>query len=1021
MNDTVMEMLAIMEGDPEALAHYGVGHLKGGHSGRYPWGSGNNPYQGIGSSGGVNASRAGNADFADRVDKMRKVKFTYTDPETGEHLEGDKAIAKSMGMGAREFRAQYSIATNERRLKNINTAQELFKQGKTTSEIARQMGVPRSTVESYLKPEAKAKSSKAMQTADDIRKIVDEKGMVDVGKGVELELNISRERLDQAVSILEQEGYVVHKGGIPQVTNPGKQTNQKVLCVPGTQAREIYDYGRVHSLTDYISRDGTTLEQKFNYPASMDSSRLKIRYAEEGGIYEDGTILIRPGKADLSLGDSRYSQVRIMVDNKYYLKGMALYGKDSDFPPGVDVIFNTNKGLGKPMEKVLKPIKDDPENPFGSLIKDADKGGQYWYDPKDGRRLEGQNDPSCKNPKLGLINKRADEGDWSEWADSLPSQFLSKQTEQLAKKQLDLAKLNTKAEYDDILRINNPTVRKHFLEKYADECDSAAADLKAAALPGQKYQVILPNSTLKDTEIYAPGYENGTQLALVRYPHGGTFEIPIVTVNNKNQLGRERLGTTPQDAVMINSRVAERLSGADFDGDTVMCIPTHDPKGNVRIQSTHALKGLEGFDPKAAYPKVPGMTMMKTKTTDNTQKEMGMISNLITDMTLGGASEDELARAVRHSMVVIDAGKHELNYKQSEIDNNIADLQKRYQRHVQPDGTVKYGGAATLISRSKGQASVEKRRGEYSINDPNSPNYNPNLPKGVKVYKKAIDLYYPDQSFDKKTRTTTYRLDNGKKLVVSWDDKKAVANTKPVEMKDPKTGKSYFVSADGAYIYRTKTRMEKTTKMDTVYDARELLSANPTKMELMYADYANTMKANANRARLEMLVTPNLEYNREMRKVYAEEVRSINKKLSQAMVNAPREREAQRRANVKRQEAIDRNADISNKDLKKKSQQALTQARTNVNSVSRRDRSIVLTDREWEAIQRGAISNSKLTDILNNSDPDRLRELATPKASSNSVSNTQVARMRAMASSNYTIAEIAKKLGVSPSTVSKYL
>lgn len=29
----------------EYLIHYGVGHDKGGHSGRYPWGSGENPSQ----------------------------------------------------------------------------------------------------------------------------------------------------------------------------------------------------------------------------------------------------------------------------------------------------------------------------------------------------------------------------------------------------------------------------------------------------------------------------------------------------------------------------------------------------------------------------------------------------------------------------------------------------------------------------------------------------------------------------------------------------------------------------------------------------------------------------------------------------------------------------------------------------------------------------------------------------------------------------------------------------------------
>ena len=147
----------------------------------------------------------------------------------------------------------------------------------------------------------------------------------------------------------------------------------------------------------------------------------------------------------------------------------------------------------------------------------------------------------------------------------------------MAEKQLKLAKANKAAEYDEIMSLTNPTIKKYYLEKFASNCDKAAVDLKAASLPGQKYHVIIPNNTLKDNEIYAPGYESGTKLALIRYPHGGTFEIPICTVNNKNQLGKKLIGTTSMDAVCINSKIASQLSGADFDGDTVMCIPTHDP------------------------------------------------------------------------------------------------------------------------------------------------------------------------------------------------------------------------------------------------------------------------------------------------------------------------------------------------------------------------------------------------------------------------------------------------------------
>ena len=56
---------------------------------------------------------------------------------------------------------------------------------------------------------------------------------------------------------------------------------------------------------------------------------------------KDGVIEIRSGVDDLSLGDSHYAQVRILVDGNTYLKGMAVYS--DDLPDGVDVMFNTNK------------------------------------------------------------------------------------------------------------------------------------------------------------------------------------------------------------------------------------------------------------------------------------------------------------------------------------------------------------------------------------------------------------------------------------------------------------------------------------------------------------------------------------------------------------------------------------------------------------------------------------------------------------------------------------------------------
>ena len=545
----------------EMLMHYGIPR----RSGRYPWGSGEDPYQ-------------HGRDFLGRVDELRKQKFTYTDPETGKTYAGDTAIAKSMGLTTSQFRTEIGLATDERRMLQVARAKSLKADGKSNTEIGREMGVNESTVRSWLNAEAEARMNKAQETADFLKarskEFETDGGMIEVGTGAERELRISKEKMNQALYILEREGWHVYSGGFDQVTNPGQRTTQKVLCPPGTEHKEIYNLDRVHTIKDYISRDGgDTYEKKFNYPSSMDSSRLKIRYNEEGGLEKDGIVELRRNVADLSLGESRYSQVRILVDGTHYIKGMAVYS--DDMPDGVDVVFNTNKKVGTPMTKVLKEIKDDPDNPFGSAIKDADQGGQYWY-----------NDPKTGEKKLGLINKRADEGDWSDWKDALPSQFLSKQNLNMAKKQLGLAQADKQAEFEEICALENPTVKKHLLGKFADSCDSAAVHLQAAALPGQKYHVIVPINSLKDTEVFAPKYKDGTKLALIRYPHGGTFEIPILTVNNKNAMALKILGKDVEDAVGITSKVAERLSGADFDGDTVMCIPTHDRSGKVNITST---------------------------------------------------------------------------------------------------------------------------------------------------------------------------------------------------------------------------------------------------------------------------------------------------------------------------------------------------------------------------------------------------------------------------------------------------
>ena len=416
-----------------------------------------------------------------------------------------------------------------------------------------------------------------------------------------------------------------------------------------------------------------------------------------------------------------------------------------------------------------------------------------------------------------------------------------------------------------------------------------------------------------------------------------------------------------------------------------MCIPTHDRSGKVKIASKPPLQGLEGFDSKSYQYDEKSVDADGTehyyrngrefRVMKNTGTQMGVISNLITDMTLAGANDDELARAVRHSMVVIDAEKHKLDYKQSEIDNNIPALRKDYQAHIDKNGNVKYGGASTILSRAKGETTVDKRQGSPKVNTKGKEWYDPTRPEGALIYSKADDLTY------------------------------TVAKT------NKKTGEVTLVE---------KTRTQKSTRMAETDDAYTLVSNARHPMELVYADYANSMKSLANQARKEMVSTGNLKYNREAKEQYKPEVDSLMSKLNTALLNSTRERAALRKANAEVQAKKLADPNMKKDDIKKTSQRALSKYRDEVGSVARRDRAIQITDREWEAIQKGAISENKLKQILDNTDVDSLRQRATPRATTN-LSSAKINRIKALSASNYTLSEIANKLGVSTSTVSKYL
>ena len=833
----------------------------------------------------------------------------------------DTDIARAWGMTTTEFRAQGSIARAEKKAGDIARAVRLKDAGLPNTAIAEKMGLNESSVRELLKPDAGHRQDAIKRTSDILEAECKAKRYIEYGTGVEMNLQTSTATLNTAVESLRQKGYKTHEVYVKQ---PGRDdfTILKVLVPPGVTRAELMA-NRDKIRTPGVAVDENGISTGINPPTKVSSKRLRIRYAEDGGTDMDGVIQLRRGVQDISLGSSAYAQVRINVDGTHYLKGMAMY--TDKLPKGVDMIFNTNKPKGTPAlgpkdHSVLKPLKDDPENPFGTVVQQ-----RYYKDKKTGKR------------KLSALNIVNEEGSWDRWSATLASQFLSKQSPVLAKKQLKATREAKEREFKEIMSLTNPVIRKKLLKSFAEDCDSAAVHLKAKALPGQASQVILPMPHLKKNHVYAPNFRDGTVVSLVRYPHGGTFEIPQLVVNNKDKKARRIMGRA-RDAIGIHPSVAERLSGADFDGDSVTAIPHI---GTTRVRSTPTLKGLKGFEPKRVYPAYPGMKRMR-----DTQAQMGKISNLITDMTLKGASASELARAVRHSMVVIDAEKHYLNYKQSERDNGIAALRKKYQGE---NGH----GAATLISRAKGPVFIEERK-----------------------LRKA-------------------------------------AKGGPI---DPKTGKLVYEKTGRGFYNRKGKWIPKVTKvrqMALVDDAHILSSG--THMEGIYADHANALKALANRSRKAAVSIPPLKRDPRMARKYAPEVSSLRAALNRAIKQKPLERQAEIIAQGVVSKKVAANPDMSKKERAKIEYMAVETARARLGT-DRKGTRIRPTPREWEAIQRGAVSNAMLEEIVANADSDHIKKLAMPRETSR-VSTAQQSRIMTLRSRGATQAEIAEALGLSVSQV----
>lgn len=865
-------------------------------SGRYRQGSGDAPYQHP-------------REFRDRVAALRRENKGITEKEISDYMFGHKEDG-TLNVSIRDFRKMVTAAKAKTASEDYLTAHKMRTEGHSFKAISERIGCSESAARLLLKRDSMSKERKITTAADVMRESLEAGKFIDIGAGSELTIGTGRSNFEAAVKLLEGEGYVVRSTSIQQLFGQGN-TTIKAICPPGTTKADLYR--NADNLTPpaliRMDKDGERIHLR---PVeNVDSSRIEICYPKDGGALKDGVIELRRGVSDLDMGSSTYAQVRISVDGKYYLKGMAVY--TDDLPDGIDIRFNTSKPDGAPIEKVFKPIKhpEIPENPFGASIQ----------------------------RQSGALNIVNDEGDWSKWSRTLASQFLSKQYDSTAKRQLKMTEDVAEANFAELCSLTNPTIKRYLLEEFANSCDADAVKLKAVRLPGQSQKVLLPLPGNKPLECYCPTLPNGTEVALVRYPHGGIFEIPVLRVNNKNAEAEKIMGNA-MDAIGIHPSQAQILSGADFDGDTVMVLPIND---KWKLKQRRALEELEGFEPKVMFDGSnmdPKDRMKKTQV----QNQMGMISNLITDMTIGGADWHELARAVAHSMVVIDAEKHGLDYKASERYFRIDELKKKYQT----------GGASTLISQAKGRYDYPQRR-EKAVSKL--------TPEELERWKKGEKIYEP-------------------------------------------TGKTSYKGA----ILTTRG-----TKMGEAKDAYELSSGS--RMESYYADYANYMKDLANRARAEARATGKLEYSASAYRTYIDEVASLKDKLNKALMNSPLERKAQALAdhtwNIEKSE----HPEYTNDEKKKAKSRHLQAAR---DAVGAGKKHIEITDREWEAIQAGAVHDSTLLKILANTKSEDLKVRAMPRGQS--IAPAKLANAKRMYSSgNYTWAEIADILGISVSTLQKEL
>ena len=215
--------------------HSGKAHDEdppGRGSGRYPFGSGERAHQ-------------HSWDTLTRINKLKAQGMS------------DKEIAKAMGWTMEVYDKKTKQMTTEGNTSRYKAEKEIAvhevamdkydevtwyrthndpKTGKpyTTSEIARLMGFKNeSSLRSFEESSKFSSESPIFKAAEQVKANIERTGYLDVGKGTNLYLGITDDRMKTVLAVLEKEGYqVVNDVQVKQLNGGDNYTTRKILVAP---------------------------------------------------------------------------------------------------------------------------------------------------------------------------------------------------------------------------------------------------------------------------------------------------------------------------------------------------------------------------------------------------------------------------------------------------------------------------------------------------------------------------------------------------------------------------------------------------------------------------------------------------------------------------------------------------------------------------------------------------------------------------------------------------------------------